>query len=73
MDVQGRGIKEEGPIVKDYNIAKVGIHSNGRTTNCCHTYGHTTYNRPVSAMVCTINNLKCEHLTIHCDVLMGGV
>ena len=45
----------------------LGIHSNGRTTNCRNTYCRTTYNRPVSAMVCTINNMQCEHLTIHGD------
>ena len=44
-----------------------GIHSNGRTTYCRHTYSRTTYDRPVSAMVCPINNMQCEHLTIHGD------
>jgi hypothetical protein len=32
-------------------IENVGIHSNGRTNNCRHTYGRTTYNRPVSLEV----------------------
>ena len=48
-------------------IIHIFIHSNGRTTNGRTTYSRTTYNRPVSAMVCAINNMQCDYLTIHCD------
>ena len=45
----------------------IGFHSNGHTTNGRTTYSRTTYNRTVSAMVCTINNMECDHLTSQGD------
>ena len=49
--------------VQGIKLGLDGVHSNGRTTNGRTTYSRTTYNRTVSAMVCTINNMQCDHLT----------